>query len=324
MSSITRRTFLGAAAATTLAGNAAAANRLPTRTLGRTGAKPTFLALGCGSRLTMYGSQDKGVETVNMAIDAGIGYIDTAQAYGNGKSETWVGEVMKTRRKEVFLATKTQARTYDDVMTRIEESLKRLNTDQVDLLHIHSLLGPEDVEQLEKGRAMEALYRVRDEKMARFIGITSHTDPTALATALERFDVDCTQMALNAALQGMADGPGKMVLNPGMTTSFEQVALPVAKKKNLGVIAMKVFGQEELVPDAGDKKAIESLLHYSLSLPVAVAVVGCPKHEYLAHNIATARKFKPLSQSQMKNLSTRMSEKYKMALDRKFQNHLDA
>ena len=154
MSSISRRTFLGAAAATTVAGEALASNRLPNRTLGRTGAKPTFLALGCGSRLTMYETQERGVETVNMAIDAGIGYLDTAQAYGNGKSETWVGEVMKTRRKEVFLATKTQARTYDDVMSRMEESLKRLNTDQVDVLHLHSLLGPEDVELLEKDRAI--------------------------------------------------------------------------------------------------------------------------------------------------------------------------
>ncbi len=325
MSSITRRTFLGAAAATTVAGQASAANRLPTRTLGRTGATPTYLALGCGSRLLMYETQEKGAETVNMAIDSGIGYIDTAQAYGNGKSETWVGTVMKTRRKEVFLATKTPARTYDDVLKRIEESLKRLNTDHVDLLHIHSLQGMDDVEQLEKGRAMEAMYRVRDEKMARFIGITSHTDPTALKAALERYDVDCTQMALNAALQGMADGKGKMVLNPAMATSFEEVALPVARKKNLGVIAMKVFGQEEILPDPNDKKAVQSLIHYSLSIPgVSVAVVGCPKHEYLAENIATARAFKPMSKSEMKELSTRLSEKYKTALDLKFQNHVDA
>lgn len=322
MSSITRRTFLGTAAAATTAVVAPAKGTLPKRTLGRTGAQPSIIALGCGSRLKSYGSPEAGADVLNMAIDAGVTYIDTAQSYG---TEPWVGPVMTTRRKEVFLATKTQARTYDEVMERMEQSLKNLQTDHVDLLHIHSLQGPEDVEKLDKDGAMKALYRIRDEKMARFIGITSHTDPTALADALERFDVDCTQMALNAALQGMQNGKGKMILNPAMTTSFEKVALPVARKKNVGVIAMKVFGQEDLLPRPDDKKHVERLMRYSLSLDgVAVAVVGCPKHEYLKHNVETARAFAPMSKSQMKSFSNEMSERYKEALDLKFRNHVDA
>ena len=323
--SISRRSFLGGAVASTLGAAAAKAAALPTRALGRTGATPSLIALGCGSRLLSYDDQEKAVETVNLAIDSGITYIDTAQNYGNGRSETWVGEVMKARRNEVWLATKTGARTYDDVLSRLEQSLKRLNTDHVDLLHVHSLGNDDDLATIEKERVMEAMYRVRKEKMARFIGITSHTNPQTLAAALGRYDVDCTQMALNAAKQGMQNGKGKMILNPAMATSFEEVALPVARKKKLGVIAMKVFGQEEIIPDPNDKAQVERLIQYSLSLDgVSVAVLGCPKHEYLKHNVATARVYKPMPKAEMKRLSDVMSEKYKQALDLKFQNHVDA
>jgi len=322
-SSITRRQFIGttAAAASAVAGD----KTLPTRVLGRTGAKPSILALGCGSRLLSYKEPDAAREVVNMALDSGVAYLDTAQNYGSGRSETWVGGVMKTRRSEVFLATKTGARTYDDVMTRMEESLERLQTDQVDLLHLHSLRGEEDLAEIEAERVMEAMYRVREEKMARFIGITSHTDPTVLAKALERYDVDCTQMALNAALQGMQNGDGKMILNPAMPTSFEEIALPVARKKNLGVIAMKAFGQQDLLPKPTDKAHVERLLNYSLSLEgVAVAVVGCPEHQHLHHNIATARAHTTMSKKDRRRFSDEMSERYKQALDLKFQSHVDA
>jgi len=323
--SISRRSFLGGAVASSVGIAAAKSATLPTRPLGRTGATPSIMALGCGSRLLSYEDQDKAVETIHMALDSGVSYLDTAQNYGNGRSETWVGEVMQTRRKGVWLATKTAARTYDDVLARIEESLKRLNTDQVDLLHIHNLGNEDDLAVLEKERVMEAMYRVRDEKMARFIGITSHTNPATLAAAIERYDIDCTQMALNAALQGMQNGKGKMVLNPAMSTSFEEVALPAARKKNLGVIAMKVFGQEDIVPDPNDKAQVERLVQYSLSLEgVAVAVMGCPKHEFLRHNVATVRSLKPMSKGEMKKFSDVMSEKYKQALDLKFRDHVDA
>ena len=95
---------------------------LPTRTLGRTGVQTSILALGCGSRLLAYGTQDKGVEAVNLAIDSGIRYLDTAQNYGSGKSETWVGEVMKTRRKEVFLTTKIRVRGYDEAARETQKA----------------------------------------------------------------------------------------------------------------------------------------------------------------------------------------------------------
>jgi hypothetical protein len=145
----------------------------------------------------------------------------------------------------------------------------------------------------------------------------------ALKLALERHDFDCVQMALNPAHQGMIDGPGKMVFNPAMKVSFQTVALPVARKKNLGVIAMKVAAQEELLGDGPAKSTVDKLLQYALSLPVAVAVVGMPKLDYMPHNAKLARSFQPMSKTEMKDLSRRMSAAHKAALDRKFAHHLD-
>ena len=317
--SVTRREFLGAAAAAPFA--QAKGRALPTRPLGKTGFQTSILAIGCGSRLAMYKEQDKGVEALDLALRSGINYIDTAQSYGRGESETWVGEAIKGRRKGLFVATKTQARTADDVMRTADESLRRLGIDRMDLLHLHSLQGPEDLAKVEKEKVMEALYKLRERKITRFIGITSHTDPTVLAEALRRYDVDCTQMALNAALQGMRSGEGKMRINPAMTTSFEKIALPVAVEKGLGIVAMKVFGQEDII---GPDSPPEKLLRYSLSLPVSVCTVGVPKHEYLHANVKTAREFEPMDRSGMEEFSGKTSARYKLALDRHFRAHEDA
>src|SRR5947207_1687090 len=134
----------------------------------------------------------------------------------------------------------TKVRSRDDAESRrvVEESLRALQVDQVDLIHIHSLTSEHDLASIEaKGGVLEQLIKMRDEKLMRFIGITSHTDPTVLRMALERHDFDCTQMALNGARTGMKSDNRGMVPNPDMTTSFENTALPTATKKNMGIIA---------------------------------------------------------------------------------------
>src|SRR5208337_2742965 len=142
---ISRRRFLETTGFGTLAVNAAIGaeigktGTLPKRTLGRTGAQVSILAMGGGSRFLMYKEEDKALEALNRAFDLGITYMDTAYGYGDGASETRVGKVMATRRKEVWLATKILDRTRDAFMQRLEGSLKRLQTDHVDLVHIHNL-----------------------------------------------------------------------------------------------------------------------------------------------------------------------------------------
>lgn len=295
---------------------------MPTRILGRTGARVSILAMGGGSRFLQYKEEDKAIEALNRAFDLGITYMDTAYAYGNGVSETRVGKVMATRRKGIFLVTKIPDRNGDEAMRRVEGSLKRLQTDHLDLIHIHSLTTDEDLASAEaKDGVINALLKLRDQKVTRFIGVTSHSDPVVLKQALERHDFDCTQMALNAAMVGMRSAPGGMAINTAMKTSFESVALRVAAKKNLGVIAMKVFAQEGLVGQA----PVEKLIRYSLSLPgVKVAVAGMPKLEYLEENVRIAKAYRPMPAGEMRDLSTMLSSKNKEAFDRYFSNHVDA
>jgi len=314
---ISRREFLenvglGAAAATTLlslkdVANAQPGSVLPSRTLGRTGVKVSILAFGCGSRFLMYKDEESATAILNRAIDSGITYLDTAYSYGDGESETWVGRVMATRRKEVWLATKIPDRTRDGFLRRLEASLKRLQTDHVDLVHIHSLGQADDLARIEaKDGALKGLMEAREQKMARFAGMTSHTNGEVLAQAIQRHDLDCVQLALNASRNGR----------------FEEVALPAANAKNLGVIAMKVTGQEFLVGEGTGKAGMNSLLRYSMSLPVTTAVVGMPRPEMLAHNVEIARSFAPLSDQEKGHLRQQLNNS-REGLEKKLVGHLD-
>jgi predicted aldo/keto reductase-like oxidoreductase len=199
---------------------------------------------------------------------------------------------MATRRKEVFLATKIPDRTRDDFMRRLEGSLKRLQLDQVDLVHIHSLRWAEDLSKLEApDGALKGLFEAREQKMTRFVGLTSHTDGETMKRAIERHDLDCVQITLNPTLNGR----------------FEELALPAAKKKNLGVIAMKVTGQELLNGDGTGQADVPSLLRYSMSLPVATAVIGMPKMEFINRNVEVARTFSPLKEEEMHRLRDKLA-----------------
>jgi hypothetical protein len=254
-------------------------------------------------------------------LDLGITYIDTAHSYGNGKSEERIGRLMPERRKQITLATKLSARKADDARRQIELSLKRLKTDHLDVLHIHALAGPEDLAAIEAPDGiLKALYEARDQKIARAIGITCHASPTALKTALERHDFDCTQMALNAAMARMADAKGGMKATPMAEGDFEELALPVANRKRIGVIAMKVFAQDQIVGAA----PIGRLLAYSLSLPVSLASLGMPKPEFIERNIELARTFTPMSDTERRRLTDSIAAERKLSLVEFFRRHQDA
>jgi len=306
------RVALGGAAGVSLPllGNlapAAESTALPRRVLGGTGVKVTLLAFGCGSRFLMYKDDDQAVAALHRAFDLGIRYFDTAYAYGDGVSETRVGKLMAERRKEVFLATKIPDRTRDEFRRRLDGSLKRLQTDQVDLVHIHSLGRADDLAKIEApDGALKGLLEAREQKLTRFIGITSHTDGAVLAQAIERHPLDCTQMALNAARNGQ----------------FEELALPAAGKKNLGVIAMKVCGREFLLGQEPGKADFDSLLRYSMGLPVAAAVVGMPHLEMIEHNTMLARAFAPLGAEEIDRLRERVAP-LRGPLEKYLIGHLD-
>lgn len=323
--SISRREFIGTTTLTGLAAGSLAAGggtALPSRVLGRTGARVSILAFGAGSRFLKYQEEDAALEALRKALDLGITYIDTADDYGKGHlSEQRVGMVLKGRREGIFLATKVSPRGGDDAVRSFEESLKALQVSQVDLLHIHALTTPEDLAAIEaKGGVLERLMKFRDQKMTRFIGITSHSDPAVMRTALERHDFDCAQMALNAGSVAMMNGKRGMVPNPEVKTSFETLALPVALRKKMGVLAMKAFAQDALIGQATPEK----LLYYALSLPVTAAVVGMPQLDHIEDNARLAKAFQPLPPAEMKRMSGSLSQKNKQALDLFFKHHVDA
>jgi uncharacterized protein len=205
------------------------------------------------------------------------------------------------------VATKvpTGARTRDLALKEVEASLKRLQTDHVDLLHVHSLGHAPDLERVQaKDGVLQALYELRDQKAARFIGMTSHTDGAVMATAIERHDLDCVQMAMN----------------PARAATFEEKALPAAQARKLGVLLMKSTAQEKLLGAAGAQAS--ELLRYAWSLPVSAAVVGMPRPELLEQNVALARSFTPMTAAEMDALRHRLGPQ-REALERMFVAHCD-
>ncbi len=288
---------------------------MPTRSFSHTGQKISILAFGCGSRFLSYKDEDEATAVIHKALDLGINYFDTAYDYGAGLSETRVGKALGARRKDVYLVTKIPARNGDAAMRIIEGSLKRCQTDHFDTLHIHSLTTKEDLAAIEaKDGVLNVMYKMRDQKVARNIGITCHTDPHVLKTALERNDFNVTQFALNAARVGQA-------LNDGDPSrdSFEALALPVAVRKKMGVTAMKIFAQDKLKGKAPAAK----LIQYSLSLPVSAVVVGMPTIEMLEQNATIAKTYSPMSHEEMGDLNGQLSQ-YKASIDHYFHDHVDA
>ncbi len=252
-----------------------------TRAFGATGVRVPLIGYGTAP----LGKQDNipfetGVACLHHALDKGITYIDTSPDYG---SEPVVGEVMKTRRAETFLATKINNRSYNGVREELEKSLKKLQTDHVDLIQIHAVNTWADWEQIiAPDGALTALEEARAEGLVRFIGITGHTRPEILANALRCYDFDSVLVAL-----GIAD---RLVSSP------ETFLLPVAQEKNTAVIAMKVFGH-------GAFSKRDLALRYSLGLPqVSLAILGLNSERHIDEAVKAANELEELSDDDLEEL----------------------
>jgi len=253
--------------------------QLPTRVLGRTGARVTMLGLGGQILLETPGVHDQAVELINRALDLGITYCDTAAAYY--PSETYYGEVMAHRRSEVFLATKTADRTRDGAWQSIQQSLTNLQTDHVDLIQVHHLDSFDELDQItQPDGALAAMTEARDQGLVRFIGLSSHYADIMLA-ALDAFDFDTMLARINPLDPVRGDFIGRV--------------LPVARARGLGIIAMKVMDRGGLL-DGRVRPSV--LLRYTLSQPVTTAIVGCASIQNLEDNITTCRGFRPLAAAQ--------------------------
>jgi len=254
---------------------------LPHRPLGRTGIQVPVLGYGTAplGKIKLMDAPliHKSSRLLNHAIDRGITYLDTSPDYG---SQPKVGEVMKARRDEVFLATKVNKRRRDDVLAELRQNLKELQTDHVDLVQVHAVNTMADLETaLAPDGALGALEEARRQGMTRFIGITGHSRPWVLARALERYEFDTVLVAI---------GPVDWLVN-----APEEILLPVARQKQAGVIAMKVYAHGEITRR-------EQALRYALGLPgVSLAIVGMGEEAEIDENVRLAENFAPLPDGEL-------------------------
>jgi len=278
------------------AGPAYDAKGLPTAVLGKTGVAVPRIGCGLGSRFCSVLDEDKAQEILEAALDHGFYYWDTAANYTNKSivSEERIGRVLERRREEIFLATKFEERSYDGVMRQLEQSLKRLKTDRIDLYQVHLVESMADLDTLGlKGGALDALRKIKEQKIARFIGFSGHLDAAAMAEAARRHDFDTMLIALNHYEERRGD--------------FENGAIPVAARRKMGVMIIKSIRPRETV--AGLDPA--ELIRYALTLPlVNSAVIGTDSLEVVRKNAALLRDFKPLSPEEMSRLTIKLEPFY--------------
>ncbi|HUB18296.1 MAG TPA: aldo/keto reductase [Acidobacteriaceae bacterium] len=322
-----------AAEATTLPplpNNPRTRDAMPTRNLGRTGYKVGIFSLGGQAALEKANNAEVAVPIIQRALDLGVNYLDTSSIYGGPMrwSERYVGEVMKTRRNEAFLATKTKERTREGSMRMIDESLQLLQTDHVDLWQLHDIGTMKDINAIfAPGGAMEALVEMQQQKVVRYLGVTGHYRPDALMEALHRHDFDCILMALNAA------DPHHF--------SFQEQLLPLAVEKQMGIIGMKIPGRSRLLssfvpPPVEQQKhmwegmvitttpgtlTMREAIGYTLSKPVSTIIIGCDSIAQLEENVAIARGFTPYNEQQLAAIAAKTEPVSKPGLFFRFYDH---
>lgn len=263
---------------------------MPKRPLGKTGFDVGLFSLGGLSTLSQAGRKDDALKIINRALDLGVNYIDTAHRYGGGISEEYIGEVMKYRRNEVFLATKSHDLTYDGTMRLVEESLNRLQTDFIDLYQHHFVNRSDQVQQLRRpGSARTAFEELKEQGVIGHIGITGHSS-RVLAEALEDYPYECALITLNVIRSEMDD--------PNHIDRF----FDIATRKEVGVIAMKVMGRGAIV---GQGFTAKELLTYSLSYPASTAIVGISIMDHLEENVENALAFTQMNRQEMEAMRRR-------------------
>ncbi len=273
-----------------------ASGEIPRRPLGRTGVQVSALGLG-GATLGQAKSLEEAIRITHEAIDAGVTFMDNAWEYNNHRSEEWMGQALQGRRDKVFLMTKvcTHGRDASVAMQQLEESLRRLKTDHLDLWQIHEVVYYNDPEMIFRPNgAIEALDRAKKEGKVRFVGFTGHKDPAIhLKMLSHNYPFDTVQMPLNCF-----DATFK---------SFEQQVLPELNRRGIAPIGMKSFsGNADAI-----KKGIvtpQEALRYAMSLPVATTVSGIDSLEVLRQNLAIARGFTPMQQGEMQALRERCAQ----------------
>jgi aryl-alcohol dehydrogenase-like predicted oxidoreductase len=266
---------------------------IPRRPLGRTGLEVSILGVG-GYHIGSAEDEPTAKRIVDQAIDEGINFFDNCWDYHEGKSEEWMGAALEGKRDRVVLMTKvcTHGRGKDVAMRMLEESLRRLRTDHIDVWQIHEVVYYNDPALIfAPGGAIEALTEAKKQGKVRFVGFTGHKDPAIhLEMLSHNYPFDTIQMPLNCF--------------DATFRSFEQQVLPEANRCGIASLGMKSLGGSGEMVRFGGITAEEGL-RYAMSLPVAVTISGMETPEVLGQNLAIARGFKPLTSAEMEKLRER-------------------
>jgi aryl-alcohol dehydrogenase-like predicted oxidoreductase len=299
-----RRQFLSAtgifasdaSAAATDETQAVGPEEIPRRPFGRSGVLISALGVG-GHHLGDIKSVDEAVNLVREAVDAGVNFFDNCWEYHNGRSEDWLGRGLKGRREKVFLMTKvcTHGRDAKLAMRMLEESLRRLQTDHLDLWQIHAITYDNDPElAYAKGGVIEALDEAKRQGKTRFVGFSGHKDPSFHLKMLELgYPFDSVQMPLNPFDANFF--------------SFERQVLPEVRKRGIAPLGMKSMGGTAEAIKKGVVTA-EELLRYAMSLPVTTTITGMDSLDVLHQNLRVARGFRPMQEAEMKSLRERCAQ----------------
>lgn len=261
---------------------------IPQRPLGKTGLKVSILGLG-GWHIGIQKDPEESIRIIRMAIDAGVNFLDNSNDYNNGESEIRMGRAIHGLRDKVIVMTKFNARDKRGALRELELSLRRLNIDYIDVWQFHSIERPEDPDWIFSPHgAIEAVDIAKKQGKVRFVGFTGHKHPDYHLKMLEKdYPWDTIQMPLN-------------VLDAHFR-SFQQVVLPEAQKRNLGIIGMKPMAFKNALKVASPV----ACLRYAMSLPVSVTLTGCETVDRLEQALSVARGFKPMTPAEMEALLTR-------------------
>jgi aryl-alcohol dehydrogenase-like predicted oxidoreductase len=263
------------------------------RTLGRTGIAVDAVSLGGEGILRTHGRAREAVPVILEALRLGVRYCDTAPAYA--QSQDYYGaafrEAGRAARDGVFLASKTHDRDRDGSLRLLDDSLRRIGTDRLDLWQLHDLRDDADLDAIfGRGGALEALVAARDRGLVRFLGITGHTDPRVLVEAMRRFAFDTVLCAMNPA--------------DGVRASFLREVVPEARRRGVGVIGMKVLGRGRIVAD-GSATAPE-LIRYAASF-ADTCIIGCDSVAELRNNLAVRDGFRAMPEPERAALESRLA-----------------
>jgi predicted aldo/keto reductase-like oxidoreductase len=290
-----RREFMAAAGAAPLM----AAPEIPRRKLGKTGLEVSILGLG-GARIGTLDDGKAAQEIVRRCLDLGINYFDTAGAGAYGLSQARYGAVLKDVRAKIVLSTKTRHRTATQAQLDLDQSLANMKTDYLDLYQVHNVINEEDIEFIfARNGVMEMIEKARKAGKVRFVGVTGHTTPAVLNKILNAYDFATVLMPLS-----VTDGGN-------VQKSFEAETLPLARKKGMGVIAMKTLGAGQIL--ANRAATVEECLRYTWSLDVSTAIIGCDQIAHVETDVALAKTAKPMSASERDSLRQRVSHQFELA-----------